>query len=337
MSSTRSIELEKALERCRSKQFATRKRGMQTLVALGEREEVLRVALTDTEGTMHDLASELLYPEPVELLVHMLVSAKGPDAPLVARHQLPSCNYLYAEDAIVEVLEPRGKKLPYDTIEGLGLAYLRGMAPTLRKYLNTDILSIADATARFGEKRATAGVRFFTGDPMDWYLCAESEKALAAVVALHRMDHPVDLAILDRMEQQLRSTLELTSGREIRYLGMLLWSKFDITGQGLQETMRICGSVAMHADIATTLLKRGQAGEIDSLIKATGDVYYMPEGFCHWPLVDYLANRKLLDIEVLSAHPTRSCYPYVRARKTGLGPPPWWNWLPSQEASAAPP
>lgn len=328
MSPPRESELAKALERCESKQFATRKRGLTTLVELGEREHVLRVALASTEGAMHEIAGELLYPEPVELLRHMLASARGPDAPLVARYQLPSCNYLYAEDAIAEVFEPRGKRLACDAIEGLGLACLRRMAPTLRKYLDAEILGLVEAEARYGEKKASAGVKIFVGDSRDWYLAADSEKALAAVVALRRMDQPVDPAILDRMESQLRAALALKSGREKRYLGMLLWARFDVTGEGLREMIDTCSSVAMHPDIATTLLKRGRTGEIDALVREVGDVYFEPMGFCHWPLVDYLASRKLIDVASLSGHSTHSCYAYSRARRHGLAPPPWWNWLP---------
>jgi hypothetical protein len=320
---------QKALERCHSKRYPTREQGMRELIALGAMDDVLKVALASAEGGILDLANEALFPEPVELLLHNLTCARGPDANLALRYLLPQSNYLYAQAAIVDVFGSRGKRLTRDAIEGFGLAAMQGMAPAIQKSLFAPLINLNEATRRDGATKAARGVRIFVGDSTDWYLSSDSEKAIAALVALQRLGVSTPMDVLDRMESELRATMRLDNAPSLRYLASLMWVRFDMTGEGLETMLATCESMCLYADIATSMLKRAQHAEVEELVRTIGDVYFDPGGFCHWPLVDFLSSRKLIDLESLSNHPMRCCYTYVRARNRGLAPPPWWNWIGS--------
>jgi hypothetical protein len=151
--------LDEARNRLSSRRRDVRARGIRALLDLGRLDLLVEMAMQSDRDDVVMAAAEASFPEAPELLIKVLTVVRGPDAALASRYHLADGNYLYATDAILKLYRPRAGRLPILTIEGLGLAYMQAMAPSLGRFLraqpgmNTNLLAVARArssTVRLG-------------------------------------------------------------------------------------------------------------------------------------------------------------------------------------------
>lgn len=298
---------------------------MEELIELGELVIAKEFALKESVPAVLDPLLEATFPEPTDLLLHALTMTRGPDASLASRYHLPRGNYLYAEEAIVEVYRRKGPRLPILTIEGLGLAYMRGIGPVLERLLRSSMVNLEDAK-RSGEKSAGAG-RFIDQEERHAW-STNSKRAVVAAVALSRMDIPVDSK---RIQELLLETQQAMADcpEKRATIAELTWVLFNLDAAPLDDLLPLLeDGLRVLPDVATTLLKRRRFGEVSTLVRDFGDVYFVEDGFCFWPLLDHLRHEKLANIERYGRHRSRPAHAYLRARRAGLAPPAWWSWLP---------
>lgn len=321
-------KLDEALKRVLSTRASARRRGYLELLAMGEKDRVLQAALAGNDESAIDVACDAFFPEPPELLRVLIEGRRGRDASLLPRFHLPMGNYLYAEPLIVEHYGGKGKRIAVDAIVGLGLAYMRGMAPAFQKLLG---LPIANAIE---ELRPPERPTFFPDKydrplPGHDHLSMDGLRVLEAVMALHRLDHPVAAATLDRIDKQVEASLATAEWARRAWKLKLQWARFD-AGHNDDLTGLIAGMAAAREiapDLATTLLKRGRSRDLDLLFAEFDPVYFLPRGFIDWPLANTLEARGLR--RFVMPPPERILVvedSYARARQKGLAPPPWWSW-----------
>ena len=321
-------KLDEALKRITSSRASTRRRGYLELLELGEKDRVLHAALTSGDEAAIDIACDAFFPEPAELLQVLIKSQRGPDAGLVPRFHLPMGNYLYAETLIVEHYRGKGKRIPVDTIEGLGLAYMRGMAPAFRKLLDLPIENAVEEM-RLPARPAFYPDKYDAPPPGQDLLSVNGARVLEAMIALHRLDHPVEDVTLQRLHDAVTAALAAAEHAQRTWQWKVQWARFDGGYHddlaGLVDGMQVTRDLA--PDLATTLLKRARYSDLDALLGLYDPVYFQPRGFVHWPLANYLEVRGLQQFalpppgQILVAPDD-----YARARHLGLAPPPWWAW-----------
>jgi hypothetical protein len=302
---------------------------MEILAELGERQLLLEYALRETVPGVVEVAVEALFPEPAELLVHTLRLGRGINAHLRIRYHVTASNYLSAGNEIAALYATRQRRLHPDVIEAAGLAYLKAMAPYFSRYLRAPLVNYAAALRDQGRK-AVEGIGIFVGsDGTDTWSRA-SQGAIEAAIALRRMDEEVDRTEVQRMFDEVPAAMDPVYYRSLKTRVRLRWVIFDA---GLEADPRpllqLAGDRALEVapDLLTTLLKRQQYRECERIAREVADVYHYREGFCFWPLVNFLESRGLVDVASLSWHPTQPLAPYVRARQLNIDPPPWWRWL----------
>lgn len=319
--------LDAALKRLSSPRSDVRERGVKQLEELGRTDLLLEMALDPEvyDPFLISWACVYHFPEPSELLVRDLVQARGPDAPLGFRYKLPKANYLYAEDAIIAALRPRLSRLPIQTIEGLGLAYYRSVAPKLEKYLEGRIENLADAMANRGPK-ARGGVGQLVDQPDHLCWSGDAMRAFVAAVALHRLDSPIPL---DRARQILADVEvamdECYTKQIIRQ--QFRWILFELEQISLEDLLAEDTVIYTIEDIGSTLLKQGRDADAAKLLERTHPVYRNSAGgFAHWPLMDFLESIRLEDWRARFQHPSSTWFGYVRGREYAMAPPSWWSW-----------
>jgi hypothetical protein len=302
---------------------------MEILAELGQRQLLLEYALRETVLGVVEVAAETLFPEPTELLIHTLRLSRGINAHLKIRYHVIASNYLYAGSEIAALYARRQRRLHPDVIEAAGLAYLKPMGVYLPRYLGTRLVNYADALQHQGRK-AVEGIGVFVGsDGTDTWSRA-SQCAIEAAIALRRMDEEVDRTEVQRMLGEVGAAMDPAHYCSLKTRVMLRWVVFDAGLEGDPgSVLQLAGDRALEVipDLLTTLLKRQEYRDCERIACAVPEVYRFQQGFCFWPLVNYLESVGLLDVAPLSWHPTSPLAPYVQARRLKIDPPPWWQWL----------
>lgn len=324
-------EVRKRLE---SKRFTTRKRGMQELLALGLRDELIERALADKDGALVSHVVTWLEPDvPAKLLVHNFHLGRQPVPLSEIRSYLPYHNCLYAEKEIFEHYAPQGRKLALMTIEAVGYGYLRSFEPLLRKVADRKLEVAQDAVDRDGKRALVGGENAFTRVgphevkytdlPNEW--STESQKVLEALVALRRLDHTVAPELLERLKTQVRALAPEGSPLRQRTMHTLDWVAFDGLPDAAFADLLASGGEGLPnvaywaADIGTSLLKRGMADRLAKLMSGMDPFRFYSVKFCHWPLTEHLDRTGLLplDPEWFQADT------YLKNRERGIAGPPW--------------
>jgi hypothetical protein len=329
-------KIEEIRKRLASTRFSTRKRGMQELLESGARDEFIALALAEKDKDIVFYAVEWLHPHPPPaLLVHCFHLGRQPTPQSAVQFLLSQRNYLYAEAEILEHYAPQGTRLALGTIEAVGSGYLRGFAPVLGKFLKQDLELASLAYQRLGAKAVTGGIHAFrkaftleyTNLENEW--STPSQKIIAAAVAMRRIDADIPRADLDRLLAQERAANWLDK-RELPvdvqpYRSALEWValgcssdaeiRAELEGRGLPKYCHV-------PDLGTTLLKRGMTDLLDKLVGLHGATSFYRADFCHWPLLDYLVNRNLIQLDQ-----QLGAKEYLMNRNLGVEPPPWWRWL----------
>lgn len=322
-------DLQRALALLSSPRWRRRVQGMEILAELNLKEAILDHALKEKILAVVEVAAEALFPEPPELLRHMLTMAKGPDANLVIGFHIPKGNYLYAENVITDIYRPRKSRLASDVVAAIGYSYLqRAGADFLPRYLSASLMTHKTAFERLGPK-AVAGVEFFQGwDGSDSW-SRTSALAIEAAVALRRLDVAVPLSDIHRMLKELPEAIDAKHQVRLMTEARLEWILFD-AGETADAGHLIAlverGATQIVADLATTFLKRKQFDAVVDLAGRFNEAHFAVDGFCYWPLINFLENRGLMDVGPYGDHRAGPLYGYRRARTMNLAPPPWWEW-----------
>lgn len=321
-----------ALTRLGSNRWSTRQKGMEDLVRLDRKDLILEYALKDTVLAVIEVAQEALFPEPTELLLHALTVVKGPDASLMSHIHLPSSNHLYAENAIVNIYQPRAGKLPTDTIEGLGRAYIRGMASSISRQVRAPLNTLEQAKAA-NVPNPSRGVIQVVGQPDSVTLSGRSNRTLQAAVAVHRLDQALPVAVIDQLLTSLNSAMP--DCREKRQLeATLMWLQFDVGAIQLEDMLPKLHDTGLHIlpDLAISLLKRRATDGLDYLLAEHDPIFFLAPGFAFWPLLDHLSCTAQIDLLPCGRHRGQIAFPYLRALNSGIPPPPWWSWRKDHSA-----
>jgi hypothetical protein len=322
-----SATLDEALKRLSSRRSDVRERGVKQLEELGRTDLLLEMALDPDvyDPFLIRWACEYHFPEPSALLVRDLVQARGPDAPLGFRYKLPKANYLYAEDAIITALRPRLSQLPIQTIEGLGLAYYRSVAPKLEKYLKGNIENLADAIANRGPK-ARGGVVQFVNQPDHLCWSGEAMRVFVAAVALHRLDHPISLERAKQILADVEVAMDECYTKRI-IIQQFHWILFELGQISLEDLLTKDSRNYTIEDIGSTLLKHGRDADAAKLLGGAHSVDRIESGgFAHWPLMDFMESIGVENWRARRQHPASTWFGYVRGRKYAMAPPSWWSW-----------
>lgn len=317
-----------------SKRFTTRKRGMQELLELGLRAELIERALAEKDGALVSQAAYWLEPDvPAPLLVRSFHLGRQPVPLSEIRGYLPYHNCLYAEREIYDHYAPQGRKLALMTIEAVGYGYLRSFEPLLRKVADRQLDVAQDAIAREGKRAVIGGENAFTRVgvneiqytdlPNEW--STESQKVLEALVALRRLDHTVAPGLLERMKTQVRALAPEGSLLHKRTMLTLDWVAFDGLPDAAFADLLASGGDGLPdvsywaADIGTSLLKRGMADRLAKLVAGMDPFRFYSAKFCHWPLLEHLDRTGLLrlDPQWIGADT------YLKNRERGIAGPPW--------------
>ena len=266
-----------------------------------------------------------MFPEPPELLLHLLSIQKGPDAPLEFRDRIPKGNYLYAETVFHRFFRPKFSRLSLDYVEGFGLAYLRSLGESLPRHIRRTLRTYASAI-KDGDEAARPRRRIGASDGHDQW-DGPSEMTLAALIALRRLEHPIDSEILTSLAAAAGSV-------EQEHLSLfasaaVAWAAFDAgisaDAATLEHLIR-SGASELTADYAMTLLKRGEEGELQRFLHEVPEIDRVAEGFTFWPLIDFMESQRLIDVYQYGHHETQKLYPYRLARAMKAAPPPWYRW-----------
>jgi hypothetical protein len=292
---------ERALDLLAMREWTRRREGMQMLIALGERDLILQHALAETDAAaIVDLAVAALHPEPVELIAHYASMLRGQDVNLIMEVHVPTRNYLYAEDAFIELYRPRRTRLKPKVIDTIGLAQFQRMGREfLPRYLAAGKNGDADL----------------------------SEEAAAAATSLRRLDLPLDALALRARTDAFAASADPFDYPVAQRLARLEWALFDAGEHDAFEyvlTLAANGTVAN--DLGTTLLKRGRLMELDWFARIHAGCGSGTQAFCHWPLLDYLQHQGLREpcVGAVGQRGRSALIEDVRAR--GIAPPAWWRW-----------
>ncbi len=302
------------------------------LCELRATELILQRALTETDSSILEIASEALEPNPPELVNHLLTQPSVMDASLYMRFHIARRNYLFAEETIREVYSKR-RTLTLDVIEGIGGAYLRSLCTVLNRRLSVPLELYEDALRSKGRK-AVAGVE--GGLESGW--ARDGWNAILSTIALTRLDAEFDIReimrLLDeaeRVERELKSRQDfrVNERADRKILGTrayLEWILFDkgvrVTPDPVHKLIKQ-GAIEVLPDLANTLLKRGDDRFLPRLAREFTTVYFIADEFCFWPLMNWLHRTGFLSKgEYAEGHLEQ----FWRARERGVEPPPWWKW-----------
>lgn len=330
-----SVELDDIKKRLASSRPSTRGRGMERLIATGNLDLLAEHALTEKDQGLIGLAVEALYPRPPpELLCHLFAVGRQPTPMRAVEYWLPKGNYLYAEAAIFDLYGPRTRTLAPGVIRAIGRGYLKSFAPRLTGLLGGSMVNAKTAFDEKGVKALRGGDYFgqktvkkkadgsltigWEYQNLEKMWAAESQRVVEAAVAIRRLDGPIDLREIDRLIQEAR-----TVGPDSD-IDKLRWVRFDVAVDGFLDSVmtREKWQFLLAPDLALSLLKRGLLAEIEALAAKFGPFSLYESRFCYWPLLDHLEHRGILKVEDrwLGAND------YLKARKNGVAPPPWWQW-----------
>ena len=317
--------LDEARNRLSSRRRDVRARGIRALLDLGRLDLLVEMAMQSDRDDVVTAAAEASFPEAPELLIKVLTVVRGPDAALASRYHLADGNYLYATDAILKLYRPRAGRLPIRTIEGLGLAYMQAMAPSLGRFLRAQPENLESARAREGA-RAVGGVCVRVDESECHAWSGRSARAFAAAVAIRRMDQNLDTSLVEPLLEKVPAAMEDCFARYTAIID-LTWALFDASRRTLDDVIRAYdGKLCRLADVATTLLKRGLKSDLENLLASSHPIAFVEAGFVYWPLVNFLETRGLVNAEEYGHHPAQPWYGYRRARLRNIAPPPWWSW-----------
>ncbi len=259
-----------------------------------------------------------------------VLNASNADKAVALRFSLPRDNYLHLGEQIALFIKKRFRSLHPYAIEALGLSYVRATAPLLYKYLRGRLTTFSQARAE--GPRGVANIPIFVdSDGADtWGRAAAC--AIAAAIALRRMDMPVDLERVTEMLEELSVAMRPDSYQYRLTRTQLLYAAsehhsdtaFDSALALLEQR-----TTPAVADIGLTLLKQGEEQRLLALVRRHGEVYFVVDGFSFWPLMDWLRFHKNIDTHEYGRHQTQPAYAYNQARKRNTDPPPWWKWLPA--------
>jgi hypothetical protein len=320
--------VERAEEFLHHKRVDVREKGMRMLIDLAAWDQVLEHSLKEHHGRVLDLACGALFPEPVELLKHLVTVEKGPNANLEMAYHVPESNYVYAQHAIADVYRRRKNRLHPDVIEAIGLARLTALCPFLPRYLDARLMAVSDARRKLGPK-AVAGIDVFVSSDGSDTWCRPSACAIHSAIALRRADQPVEVEQVERMLAEITTAMSSDCYTARWTHAALKWVQFDAgVLDDLAEVLSLVGSVPeVVGDFVTTFLKRGEQSTAARIAAAVPSVYLVCRGFCYWPLADFLNSQGILDVSRYGRHRTQAYYGYRRARLMGIEPPAWWSWI----------
>jgi hypothetical protein len=308
---------------------------MEQLIVAGHLDLLVEHALTEKDEGLIGLAVEALYPKPPpELLCHLFAVGKQPTPLRAVEFWLPRSNYLYAEDAIFRLYGPRTRKLAPGVIRALGRGCQKKFALHLATLLGGSMVNAKTAFEAEGVKVLTGGDYLgrravkekADGSPaviweyehLERNVTADSQRIVEAAVAIRHMGASIDVSEIDRLIHEVERR---TDGPN-QWISKLKWVRFDIAAVGNLETVLAGEFLPMHPDFGLSLLKQDLLSEIDALAAKFGSFSLYNSAFCYWPLLDYLECRGILKIE----ERWLGAKDYLRARKHGVPPPPWWQW-----------
>ena len=331
------MDLDDIKKRLASSRPSTRAKGMEQLIATGNVDLLVAHALTEQDKHLIANAVDLLHPRPPpELLRHLFTVWKSPTPLRAVELWLPRNNCLYAEDVIFELYGKKTRTLDCGIIDALGIAYLKSFAPSLTKLLDGSMVAAKTAFDKEGVKalrgghyagKKTAKIKADGSFTIGWEydlertFAANSQRTVAAAVALRRMNEPVDASEIDRLIGEADASF---NGARTNCGTLLNWVRFDIAvDRYLDSFMAWDCFPSRLPDFALSLLKRGLLSEIDALAAKFGPFSLYRASFCYWPLLDHLDHRGILKVE----EKWLGGREYLRARKHGVAPPPWWQWI----------
>jgi hypothetical protein len=332
------VDLDDIKQSLASRKPSARAKGMEQLIATGNVGLLVAHALTEKDLHLIGYAVDLLYPRPPpELLCHLFSVGRSPTPLRAIEYWLPRNNYLYAEAAILDLYGQRIGNLAASVIRTVGRSYLKSFTASLAKLLGGSLVNAKTAVDKHGVKALTggdySGQRTVKKKPdgslttgweyldLEKSLSGESQRIVEAAVALRRLDAPIDMTEIDRLIGEAETC---TVGAK-HWSARLEWVRFDVAADGFLDSVMARGSwnPAFLPDLALDLLKRDLTSEIQTLAAKFGPFSLYNPSFCYWPLLDHLDRRGILKVE----EKWLGAADYFRARKHGVAPPPWWQWI----------
>ncbi len=311
-----------------------RKAAIEMLGFLGKDKDVLRFALVenDAEFVVYH-ALKLLIPAHPELLVRLLTMKRDSLRANLACH-VTQYNYLHAETEVLGLLATKKIKLNSQDITSLGQAGFKQSVKLIQKHLVMNDFRIYEEAIKAG-----CGVKDkpFSLAPItrpECYLDGPTERAIAALVAMRRLDMPVNLQYAKDLRAYVLKALPSTSWLLRMYRQQLTWVMFDAGVEACYGDLIAEDSIVNEVciDIANTFLKRNDEKSFDSYAKQfpRGPSALVCSAFYGWPVTDALLARALIHMDELSSV---NFDPYCLSRDAGQLPPPWWQWQSKWERS----
>lgn len=314
--------------------WSKRKAAIEMLGFLGKDEDVLRFALAepDTQWVIEH-ALKLLIPAPQELLVRLLTLLRDSLRSNLAYH-VTQYNYLYAEAEVLRVLSAKKIKLNSQDIASLGQAYFKQSAALIQKHLVVNKFRTYQEAikAGFGNKDKPFSLMPITKPEL--YVDGPTERAISALVAMRRLDMPVDVEFAKDLRAYVLNVLPSASWWRRIYWQLLTWVLFDAGIEACYSELMAEDSIAneISIDIANTFLKRHDERSFDSYARqfSRGPRALVCSAFYGWPVTDALFANALINKDELFSPALDS---YCLSRDAGQLPPPWWQWQSEWERS----
>ncbi|MEO7326806.1 MAG: hypothetical protein ABIW82_18440 [Dokdonella sp.] len=301
--------------------WAKRKLAIEMLGFLGRDDDARALALREPDTpAVVDHALKLL-PAPVALVVHRLTMKRAQPA-MAMQFVIARGHYLHAEREIMSIVAKAPRRLVAGTLAAFGRAGFMSAVPILHTHARIDeVRTYADAIAA-GRKQDKPELPVSSPDRV-WD--GPTERAFAAVGALRQLDAMIDIGAVETWRDAVRAKMGSTpSFKPSSSHARLTWVLFDAgADQCFDEWLGHDGRYGSLADMATTLLKRGDTTRLERLVPmfdALGAADVSVD-FCHWPLADWCDARGLV------RWPSRKfTETYCLSRDAGMAPPPWWSW-----------
>lgn len=340
----------KACEAFANGSWSKRKEAMAALIFHEAKDEVLHYALAEKDAeVVVDIACKYLAPIPPVLMSHY-IDMNRQSFRMRLRHTISRTNSLHLEEDIVSRVHKKKDKPHSTDLESLGAAYFRSASPLLEKFTKVNQLrNYFDAIqcGRGNIDKPESILMLSTVDPKRIF-DAPSQRAITALVALRRIDAPVDISLV----RDLREHASRVDGHAGEHAWRALtWVLFDagcdMAEKELEHQEFLDSDVQL--DFANTYLKRRDFQKFDELIESrfrqpdpthfchwpVSDVYLISEFFCHWPVADAIIYRRFQRHGFGYDWGDGSSDGYCHGRDMGLAPPPWWTWQSEWKFSRA--
>lgn len=321
--------------------WTKRKEAMIALIFHGAKEDVLRYALAEKEAeVIVDIACKYLAPVPPVLMSHY-IDMKRQSFRMRLHYTISRTNCLHLEEDILSRMYKKKDKPHPTDLESLGAAYFRSASPLLEKFTKISQLRSYFDAIQCGRNRSDkpeSTIMLSAIDPKCIF-DAPSQRAIAALVALRRIDAPIDISLV----RDLRDHTSRVDGHVGKKAWRALtWVMFDaghdIAEEELEHQEYLDSDVQL--DLANTYLKKKDFQRFDALIEnrfrrpdpayfchwPISDVYLLSNNFCHWPVADAIIYRRFQRHGIDYVWDDGSTDGYCHGRDMGLAPPPWWTW-----------